>query len=389
MKDLVEHIRFVHFTLQVIALALVLTSLQSPKPRLQRAYEDAAAIQLLNNNYGEFIDNFQNGIANATKDRPIGQRFYEIRLDGSDSLYGAPTNAILWSGYGIDDTTRLQPPQFRNLADFRTFWERGISAYRLVSFGDHKYCLLDDRSQSLPSRDPTVEVIDADKKKAYASPISWGASSLDINAKVAILEFKKNGKGWMKCEIQLSLEPLGIDSRVVAANAAKRVPWWVPGQFDNSFAELRDASVGLESLAVEDLVKQMQSRLYSDQDRLEIVGAKIPADQILLIGPLLLVACQTYLLLHLKRLRMLIDGLRTIDLPEGYIALYDDRLSRAVAFISGCIIPIISVSMLWRLSSTFMPTFWLTIMQASSIGLSFSIAHVFRAFHLSLGKTRQ
>jgi hypothetical protein len=76
---------------------------------------------------------------------------------------------------------------------------------------------------------------------------------------------------------------------------------WPHGRYDASFAGLVRASGGLESLQLEDLQKNLATAAAKGPETFEVLGVKLPAEQITTTGILLVLGLQIYLLLHFRQ----------------------------------------------------------------------------------------
>jgi hypothetical protein len=123
----------------------------------------------------------------------------------------------------------------------------------------------------------------------------------------------------------------------------KRFPDWVSGDFSSSFADLSKASAGMEWMTFDDLAKHLSETVNKGTEIIEVLGMKIPKDQILLWGLGLVVGMQLYFVLYLKRFSTLI----TEDDPSWnypWIGLDESKGARSLFWFTVLIAPLAAVT---------------------------------------------
>ena len=109
--------------------------------------------------------------------------------------------------------------------------------------------------------------------------------------------------------------------------------------FESCFPELAMASVGMESLTLEDLRTHLIQQLEKGDSVFEAFGLKIPLSQLTLWGVIVVFAVQLYFVLHLRELHSKIAP-EDEGLDVAWIGVYRSALSRMSFYISIIALPI-------------------------------------------------
>jgi hypothetical protein len=178
--------------------------------------------------------------------------------------------------------------------------------------------------------------------------------------------------------------PVQIDARDVAAEVAGRVGLWTHAKFHDAFPELSDRTKNISSLSFHSITEEMKERLDAEAQPLEALGAKIPSDQVLFIGPLLIVVCQGYLLLHVRQLRRLFSDHPTQEQQNGYLCLYPGAVNRIAGLILIGGPPTVTLLAAWAkiwpyaFRSEANEFYWLTLTSAASVVATVITMRIFR-----------
>ena len=109
------------------------------------------------------------------------------------------------------------------------------------------------------------------------------------------------------------------------------------GTYDENFGDLEFHTKGLESLKLSQVIAYLRQRYQNDNQQIQLFGVQVPQTTISQWGLLTLVACQTYLLLHLNQA---IEFWRQRKTSFPWIALYRGRLARIVSLLSVTALPL-------------------------------------------------
>jgi hypothetical protein len=396
MKDLIDHIRAAHFALLLVSLAVYVAVQQPLKDAAERAYKDALGIEHLIDNWDRFN---QQLASESTKIAQLRRRGSTVRITlGAIIIKGKPASQpqrFLDDGmllYSTDnhkaywlDAYGLRAP--KNLDEFSDFWDRTfpkISQLFSLDQGSLR-CDTDVR------RDIKVEQLkaqpDPEALALWGGNLSliddrWEITSADKPYSKAILTFDP-GFAFGHCSIAATLLPVQIDARDVAAEVADRVGLWTRVQFRDAFPELSDRTKNLSALSFHSTTEEMRTRLDVEGEPLEAFGAKIPSNQVLFIGPLLILICQGYLLLHIRQLRQLLSDNPRQEQPGGYVCLYPGAVNRiaTLILIGGPATSTLLAAWIkiwpYAFRSEAKEFYWLAVASAASLLVTVDTIHVF------------
>lgn len=132
-----------------------------------------------------------------------------------------------------------------------------------------------------------------------------------------------------RISIPISAEPYPRDLQVEAVRSLGIS--WLPGTFDESFAQLSQFAAGIESAEL-DVIEKHIGRLRAEQGAsIELFGAAVPSDALRTWGLLILVGVQLYFALHLDRYcRAFAGGTRDDEFP--WLGTYTSLPAR-IAFV--------------------------------------------------------
>lgn len=142
----------------------------------------------------------------------------------------------------------------------------------------------------------------------------------------------------------------------------KIFPKWSKGSFALSFADLAQASRGLEELEFADLREKLKAEAASGTGFFEVAGLKIPSGQVTTVGIIAVLCIQLYLLILLRELshRLSSDD-ASWDVP--WIGMFGSRLAHWATWISIVAFPVAAVGLLaWHGFSTATPARVLFVM---------------------------
>jgi len=333
MKDLVDHVRTVHFTVLVVALILI-AALQFEKRRsLERAADDAEAILHLAQRWRDTLAHLTADVdvimeSNLIVAQPSGielvfpeRGVYRVparkRRKGEPVLDFRVTKKWIFVDNVEDDEAELHdkmPKQWTNLQQFFDFWDAfhdGRAAFLPLVLGFRKGAA-DCNAIDKTSQD-TVNSFLFPKSKRVGT--DWSI--------IATVEEQQHEPICQFPEIRVPTALLDLPHALVGVvpQAAK----WGTGKSSEEFRELIEQTKYFESTPLDSLYDALRERANTDTDRIELFQAKLPVSTIAIYGSLVLFICQLYLLAHLLELRSMARVQTALEWPTGYVGLYGNR----------------------------------------------------------------
>lgn len=361
MKDLVEHIRTVHFTVLVVSFVLTAALQIERKRPVERAAADAEAILRLQQRWSEteaqlrkaanvaaerFASTFAGGPPGPTTVLP---RRGVYRTQGPT---GYPVESVLRfqivEGWLFTDNRPLTdekssltrfPPPWNTLQEFLTFWDglhKELTAFLpivLAPPADSSFCNSIERIRDtsltaylvvVPARDVSAEWSIVPKLR-FATGMGFGAQACDLQ--------------------KVIVKPLKLDLGRVFSPVTAQASSWGTDESTKEFPELIAAAKYFEDSPLERLAAALRERANTDTERIELFQAKLPADSIPTYGTIVLLLCQFYLFAHLVELREVSAGSRDPDLPLAYIGLYKSRLVFVFTVLSIAALPVLPLAL--------------------------------------------
>lgn len=359
MKDLVEHIRTVHFTVFVVAFILAIALRGRTKPQLDRAAADAEAILLLQQKWPKVREAFSNA-ANTSNSliglmEPKGGHILEsepgryavrgytvysqrpvtfdvpgrwIYVDGTE-----PDENIGWGA--SEELFEKLPTSWKTLKEFLQFWDdhrdgaRAFLPFKLATGDGAKHCKGIEQVTAARSTFPTAFLIPhATFKEGWQLWASLEAMDRDPNKHKQACDFLK-----------MTVPSIRIDLGNVFAGIVSQANKWGTGSSSDEFKDLISEAKYLEDSPLGQLAGALRERANTDTERVELFQAKLPFEAIATYGAVVLIICQLYLLAHLLELRRLAQNVARIDWPTGYIGLYENGLIFLFTFVSMAVWP--------------------------------------------------
>lgn len=345
MKDLVDHIRTVHFTVFVVALVMTVALYGPMKPHLERAASDAEALLLLEQKWRDLAKAFRKAAADAAKGPnvimvPEGTRLidpepglYTIRnlsvYPRRPIIFEIPKNWIYVDGAEPDENPGWGesqnlfdklPQPWSNFKQFLHFWDdhrQGKKAFLLFSLAtrnEDRYCNNVEKISDTKQITPTAFLVPSatfQEKWLFSSRLE--GMDVDPNKHKTVCGFEKSPTFWLK-----------LDLAALFAGITPQAKKWGNGSSADEFKDLIDEAKHLEESPLKDLAAAVRERANSDTERVELFQAKLPVETIATYGALILIICQLYLWAHLRELRRLAGTAARSDWPTGYIGLYEN-----------------------------------------------------------------
>jgi hypothetical protein len=339
LKDLIEHVRAVHFTALLISFVMLVAGLAPNHWQIARAYAQVLAIK---DRIHETTDGFE-GFAKleeaetasiSTADR---QELILEAFDPDDAKKRPERCTIkrLVLSNGSSELKEFGRYKFGTLGDFRGLWENPPIVY-----GFHS-----SASVAKPLRASECTVVKYRKKEpgwiqggGLSSCKPPGSGEQSLNCEVGITDGPLLRCAW-------PIPGLTLIQGNASAFRSQMLPWvsTPSGKFATDFPELAEQTHDEMGSSLDSVVTSLAARSEGPSDRIEILGAKIPLENIAITGALLLVSVQLYLLMHLVELgRRLKEESGPIP-PVGFIGLYPERWTRMI-FLASLALPVVSES---------------------------------------------
>ncbi|GGP17736.1 hypothetical protein [Silvimonas iriomotensis] len=372
-KDLIEHLRNVHFSLVAASFALMIAALATPSQSLSKAIEETKKAILnsggifsqtsidksLTRKNGEFyilineekiiIPEIQQSIlimwegANLP-DASSSSDLYPKR-ENEDSKYGITNLASIMKSY---ETVGGFLENIETLEKFKKYYISDFSLNRVNVY-------IDGEKKEIEQSEIRDYISKID---GYANP-GWYRTSTYFSFQGGIPSPDERSEIIMNGNLVFFLIPdVGIEKTV--STTSHRVSINIPfmlhignynqaiskNELNQDYREFSYYSKDLRSLSLHEFQNYLDSLERSGNQKIQIFGIELQQSDITSWGMAALVACQIYLLLHL------IEGKKTgIDLTCKFpwIGVYDDFLSICFSHASIFIFPIATVCvLLWR-----------------------------------------
>jgi hypothetical protein len=369
---LAEHLRTVHLTLQLVALVLFVAALEVPKAPFQRAFDDSMGILYLSEHFSAWnklpfdratslaehnSHHFALRIVIEPKDKVIVEALRNApqlaswnSLDLSDQVLLVTVSDPLHPT-GLNDDHRLP---FKTLDEFETFWDTTKPKVYQLSYVDEDSLKCTGHGQTLAKSRIRIEPLDRLANPTdIVSPFGhiqyngWTIEDKDEAIPVGSVHFEMVMAS-ADCAVRIRLRQLDIDGRDEAAVVAGRQKVWTRDSYNMVFSDLSEQTKNIAQLPVRNISDEMRKRLVLEGERFEVFGAKIPAELITILGPVLLLLCEMYLILHLREFRRTIESGPLAEVPSGYVGFYPGRLNYLVTASSVSVPVVVAYGALWR-----------------------------------------
>jgi hypothetical protein len=165
----------------------------------------------------------------------------------------------------------------------------------------------------------------------------------DGNAKLLYWDKPEKANEGREWEIPvLTRKRIKLDQRALITIFPKK---WNTGGVDFAFADLAQASRGLEELEFADLREQLKAEAANGSGFFEIAGLKIPSGQVTTVGIIAVLCIQLYLLILLRELSHRLSSDDTSwDAP--WIGMFGSRLAHWATWLSVVACPVAAVGLL-------------------------------------------
>ena len=364
-SDIATHLRTVHFTLTVsCAVLFISTKLFSETPATL-AFEQFQHISVIVSQWtglwhkfaAEQISWMRNNNAphwkepspshvfirfdDADRSRFAAGKFYwefddipQIQMiESSVKPDGTPQDILIASGTEFENmAVPVKPPT--SIADFERFWDHSGVRVRVVRLSP---------DASIQSRNGNVQ-----RKRWQPNRPTDILTGMGFRLSLRRSEDCpiKQPKDWAFCslqsedprrEMQVAI-PADIDDYGVpilpSVWFAKEVGLSLPGTaFAQAFPELHQITVDYADLPLTKSESILRGERQRSEERVELVGLRIPFAALTMWGPLVILLVQVYLCLHLNALRSASTN-RSTPSNVAWIGLYTDVFSRILCIVT-------------------------------------------------------
>ncbi|WP_296597715.1 hypothetical protein [Phenylobacterium sp.] len=377
---LLEHLRRVHFALIATSFALLVAASIRPDGSLERAYAQAQAIAgietkifggpplvaLSEKHDMPFLSDDRSYLPLARS-----QAFLSQIPDRLNESLGLPKDRIVVSGTSFA-ATMMSVGNFTlrgnadrtyaagTLGDFQQRWEFFRTAVgvtldgfvspgpvRFFKFGEELTTAERDRARAALARARGEIVINDAKlglRQNKSATQNFAPRQWYIVAELAWRNEQEApgfNEVWFPIPARRNHE-IDVQTELFPASAGVDLT----GRYEDVFGDLNFYSKGLESLKLDQLIAYIRELYKRDNKNVQVLGVEIPQDSISRWGLLVLLAVQTYMLLHIQHGRKdWADRLPTYP----WVALYPGLLPRLVTTVTIAILPIATSAMLaWQ-----------------------------------------
>jgi hypothetical protein len=333
-----------------VAFVILAASIQEPRRKIERAISDARAIHVLassspffkamNDGLEQSADNFVKYSGSGKWQKGRNVRIAVTWPDGKSEKFvlSGPLDVVYASDIpyeGEDDIANpaysYVPFRVRSLKEFIHFWDYNQK--------DHVFVVPQIEKSNIVTvawfRSLTVEV---DAKSFQVADIEPGSDE-DEHARYSQLhagiEDKKlkfvtyPDRTEPLIEIDVPLIPLpDFNAQAFLRSYTKKDADWLPGQFASSFPELNERTRNISTIDLRELTTELNDQANREQEKIELLGAKLDPVILTRWGLLIVAVCQFYLWLHLNALLESVGHFDDGSL-SGWIGLYPGIWARS------------------------------------------------------------
>ena len=359
MKDLIEHIRTVHFTLLVVVLIMIAALQIQRKRPSEKAASDAELIRHLSERWSEtavavISDLDRTALTDPPRTGSVSSSeivlpaYGQYSVDyGTDQSTSFPVTARwLYLKRDNDAFTSATIDQWKTLREFFSFWDRVQSGTDVLvplvlrSGNNIEQCRNVHQDRAFGSMgDPSSMPLN--------HTIRWGhGSSWTVVTSVfgpSMSGFQPPLCSFAPADVRAYSPDLGHAFATVVAGTTQ----WGKGSSKQEFSELISAAGNLQDSPIRDVAEVLKERSVDDSATIELFQAKLPASAIPVYGSALLICIQFYLLSHLRELHRIWSLSRSGDyVVTGYLGLYKQPLSIVFTAMSLILLPMLPLGMI-------------------------------------------
>jgi hypothetical protein len=342
-KAYVEHLRTVHFALMAVSAVLVVLVTSAKPYDARNALKEIDEIIQVQNAWSPDViirNTFREGVETSDSNKLALSACSKtgITLGNSHSEFINVPNLISYPLFG------WSPDPFPStIFQFSLWWDELKKPQNLV--------IPTEISDTARVRYPTSTVKDA---RAHPKIIKLACEPIVRSAKEKGLDLAVRGMKFRNppFELEAGYDPTYTLAILSWANIRVRretfgvwFPDWRDSSFTCSFADLANASDGLERLTFTDVRQRIYDEIARGSETFEAFGLKFPATQVTVWGITLVVATQLYVFFYLKQLSgKLHPEDAAWDVP--WIGMDRSNLARLMLFATLVVAPFFAIVLL-------------------------------------------
>jgi hypothetical protein len=366
LKDLLEHVRFVHFTMLIIALLLISASLRDQQSSTARAVRDWDQLRELTVHLAQHNTNIEK---RRNIPRSEGWEFKNalnvagVQIDGQTgriAQYDSFVGAMIVSR--TEERTFFYRPSFRrytagtgieSVRDMINFWNEAPYVIRLPAISSKGEMTVTCAQTSQPQQMmPVGWDLSIGEHKLTAGKLDEGSELRGFGNLGADLQKRVYTLYSQRCRCTLGHifdEDLLIDFRDEYLTELKRGPEWA--MFAEMFPDLDILLVDFSDLSLDQADRYLKRESRKSLPPIQLFGASLPANVLPTLGATILVLCQLYFLCHIGILAKWLKALDPADWPPGYLATYPTNSAFAIASVSAACLP--PFTLIWQVFASF------------------------------------
>lgn len=348
-KDLVDHIRTVHFALLTICAALIIVSLDSKVLPVSQALTQATQILDLQKQWPEV----QRIATSSAADKSV-QRSYTliaaVRQPGIPTAYTmqviySESDFLAYEGWKFSGADMSHPPA--TLSEFSRWWNAlhssttvNLPDFRTIDFLHPDALIMIGDSQAMPL---TVTPGGVD------SPLLKARMETNLETDTFRLKGTMPVPSWMKIppnmdknapkRVEIWSEGKLLHKALAEQFLQQIYPDWRAGSYKEAFRELAVVAPDLTTIDLKEVPARIRDLMTKDDQVVEAFGLKIPSSEISRWGTTLLLVVQFYFWLNLHELT------RRMASPDAnydvaWMGLYRSKTAGIVTWVSICILPV-------------------------------------------------
>jgi len=393
IKDFIEHLRAVHFAATALAISLIVLA-APPDERFSKALSEATQIQKLSDTWSnvrsKFVDEAARRVSQVTNEEHLisverpharGDTFRSVLHLTTENKPTETQSPYVFPGRRMDS-----PPT--TVDEFAQWWNRLESEGMEVNLVDltqlptacealSEYQETFSRGEHLDCRELQRDYVKAgdavptemDLEIDYNSLAGPGLTVFVWQRKLVVVAPTHGTKGLMWQLYVRETRKVGR-ARLDLAAAQALFPDWRThrGQFDGAFAELASMPKDLRYVPLADAVARIRDMQPHAEQQVEVIGLKIPTENLIQWGSLLLIGVQFYFWLHLGELRRRLSS-NSIGTEVAWIGLYRSWFAFGAVVLTIFVLPVWSYwTLLCRAPAGFNPSSF-----AAAVGLGLGI----------------
>ncbi len=350
-KDLVDHLRTVHFALLTICAALIIVSLDSKVLPVSQALTQATQMVDLQKQWSEV----QRIAISSAADASVQRNFTLISTVRQPEI---PTSYTMIVVYGEADFLSYEAWKFSGadmshppatLSEFSRWWNAlhssttvNLPDFRTINVLHPDALILIGDSQAMPLI-ASPGGVDSPALKAHIEP-NLEADSFTFKGAMPVPSFMKIAPHMDKNaakRVELWSEGKLLHKKLSEQFLQQIYPDWRGGSYKEAFRELAVVAPDLTTIDLKELPARIRDLMTKDDQVVEAFGLKIPSSEISRWGTTLLLVVQLYFWLNLHELTHRMAS-PDANYDVAWMGLYRSKAAGMVTWVSICILPVVA-----------------------------------------------